>query len=1191
MRFLLFFFCCISLALNAQKEAPQAMITTGMQPYNFSMSEPVPNQKCMYDELRFKQMQDPAYRQQMAQFEKLIQKRIKANREAAREGEKATLYTIPIVFHIYHVGEAVGVGHNIPDAQIYSAVDALNRDFRRLADDGGIAQGAGPDIEIEFCLATTDPQGNPHSGINRVDASGTANYDTQGIDEDVNGLELKALSKWPTADYVNIWIVREINDQGEFGEWNGGTLGYAYPVSSSSNTNPGNNPSFNPGDGIVVVNFSLGNDPDRSEGWMMYSNTKLNRTLTHEMGHHFNLQHPFVANTCSETDCSTEGDFVCDTPPTVLNSNCNSPACSGTQLVENYMDYTGESCANMFTQGQKDRMRAVLEGFSRNSLTSSVGCSSTFARADFSADKTTAGIGENIVFTDDSDGSPALNSWAWDFGDGNTSTQQNPTHSYASGGFYTVSLTVGNGSETDVETKVDYIFIEEEAAGTIGGECDTLRNYTAAEFENITTYTSGGDPVPGIGGSNFQGFAERFENSGTYVFQSFQFAVQRTNDQGAASNVTFNVYDDAGNGPGSVIASGAVPLANLAEQSYNLISFPNPIEVTGNFYVGWEFSATTDTMAVFATQFRDNGYNSLFLKQNNQWFVFSDPAKFSMIMDIIPYKELELEIDLVAGEGDHCEGDELQFGVVNDLNHGQYAWTLESGVNSADASPTHTFSNTGLNTVNLTVTGRCGSSEQDSYSVFTYEAIDVSASIVDSDCGSQNGSIKIINNGSAQLSYDWQGFSNTTDSVGDLAPGNYTVEITNGPCVESLTYTVGENSASNLGLTFYAENPTCGEENGIIAVIPDRAGNFEYFWNGSQTPQSDTLFDQAPGLYSVIVKENGCVAGTDQYDLVNQGSIPDVSASVVDSDCGLQNGSIKLTNNGSGQLTYDWQGLSNQTDSVGDLAPGSYTVIVSDGICSATLTYSVGETTPSVAMDFFKEDPRCEEENGVVAAVMARNGNFEFFWNGNANAGQNDTLFNQAPGAYAVVVKENGCTVAGEQTTLVNVGQLPNVSFTLADTLDLGSNYTIQSGAAGSGDHLYKFSDGQANQSVENPSVTFNNLGDVSVTLVITTDEGCIDSLTQTVHIRQTVGIQNSYFESLLLYPNPASNYLILQYDASALSIERLMIYDITGKLILENEIVSNKERINLSQLSKGTYHVMLYSNKGSVARSLVVVD
>jgi PKD repeat protein len=65
-----------------------------------------------------------------------------------------------------------------------------------------------------------------------------------------------------------------------------------------------------------------------------------------------------------------------------------------------------------------------------------------------------------VSFTDEStQGSYPLASWFWDFGDGNTSTEQNPAHEYANAGVYTVSLTVSDGNLEDTETKVDYITV------------------------------------------------------------------------------------------------------------------------------------------------------------------------------------------------------------------------------------------------------------------------------------------------------------------------------------------------------------------------------------------------------------------------------------------------------------------------------------------------------------------------------------------------------------------------------------------------------------------------------------------------------------------------------------------------------------------------------------------------------------
>jgi PKD repeat protein len=79
--------------------------------------------------------------------------------------------------------------------------------------------------------------------------------------------------------------------------------------------------------------------------------------------------------------------------------------------------------------------------------------------ADFSASPTSGDAPLAVSFTDSSTGSPT--SWSWDFGDGTTSTAQNPDHTYTSPGTYTVSLTASNVTGSDTKTRTDYISVTE----------------------------------------------------------------------------------------------------------------------------------------------------------------------------------------------------------------------------------------------------------------------------------------------------------------------------------------------------------------------------------------------------------------------------------------------------------------------------------------------------------------------------------------------------------------------------------------------------------------------------------------------------------------------------------------------------------------------------------------------------------
>ena len=323
---------------------------------------------------------DPQYKQGREEAE-LMSEEILQNIDAIRA--QRNTYTIPVVFHVIHEGEAVGQGTNISDAQLISCIDALNRDFAATAADGGIAQSNVPvaagNTNIQFCLANKDPQGNPHSGINRVNGTSVAGYANQGITAAQNGgneLQVKGLSIWDNRYYLNVWVVTQIDGNGANApnpnSFPGGTLGYAYLPQSNVSW-------MSDRDGIVVLNLAIGNDPNNNQGFRLWQAARLNRTMTHEVGHYLDLWHTFQGGSCTESNCNTQGDRCCDTPPHPQNNSwnaCNSPNCSGTQQVENYMDYTGESCYEMFSNDQANRMIAALEG-PRNAVWNTDNCGPT----------------------------------------------------------------------------------------------------------------------------------------------------------------------------------------------------------------------------------------------------------------------------------------------------------------------------------------------------------------------------------------------------------------------------------------------------------------------------------------------------------------------------------------------------------------------------------------------------------------------------------------------------------------------------------------------------------------------------------------------------------------------------------------------------------------------------------------------
>jgi len=443
---LLAFLSTLSISMNAfaqQKRIPD--------PGNMRQGEKV--EYCIQHKKQAELMQNPAYVKAKeldeAEFVLLSKK---------GSTEKATIYKIPVVFHVLHMN---GV-ENISDEQIYDALAILNRDYRKLnADTANVHQdfaGMPADIEVEFVLATKAPNGTCFKGITRT-------YNTISYDGSDGGNQVDAIvagndvfqGNWPGNKYMNVFICGEI----------GGAAGYT--------TNPSGWSANQMTNGIWVLHDYVGSIGTSSVG--------TSRTLTHEVGHWLNLSHTWGSNNNPGTagSCTGNGDQVQDTPTCIgvtaclLNSNtCNNDnAYWGFDMrdnVENYMDYS--YCSKMFTEGQRTRMRTALQAtntgranlWSTANLTAVGGNGVLYlCKAEFTADKTTICTGDEISFADDSYNVATGWTWTitpstgWSYSNGNTSTSQNPTVIFDTPGLYTVQLTSTDGTLSDSEVKNNFI--------------------------------------------------------------------------------------------------------------------------------------------------------------------------------------------------------------------------------------------------------------------------------------------------------------------------------------------------------------------------------------------------------------------------------------------------------------------------------------------------------------------------------------------------------------------------------------------------------------------------------------------------------------------------------------------------------------------------------------------------------------
>lgn len=144
-------------------------------------------------------------------------------------------------------------------------------------------------------------------------------------------------------------------------------------------------------------------------------------------------------------------------------------------------------------------------------------------KADFDSDKQSGEAPLSIIFFSASENAET---WHWDFGDGNTSTEEMPVHIYTKGGKYTVSLTVTSGSRSDILVKTDYITvtggasIEEngDESYTIKVEAGVISIESASTIENVVIYNLRGEIVQSTN-ANTNIFTSNGLNKGMYLLK------------------------------------------------------------------------------------------------------------------------------------------------------------------------------------------------------------------------------------------------------------------------------------------------------------------------------------------------------------------------------------------------------------------------------------------------------------------------------------------------------------------------------------------------------------------------------------------------------------------------------------------------------------------------------------------------
>lgn len=302
--------------------------------------------------------------------------------------------------------------------------------------------------------------------------------------------------------------------------------------------------------GIVMGHFHWGNN---------------NSTFAHEVGHCLGLWHTFhgvdevtTCGSCYEfvdgPDNDLRGDRCADTPPGPEHYQCSTPSgtdCNGSPWrdtqPQNFMSYSPDYCISLFTSQQSGRMLCWIDDALPEWIAGvSMAATNTFGPSPL-----------EVVF--DATTTKSVNSWEWDFGDGNTASIPNPVHLYDEPGYYSVSVTI----QTNGGPYLDY------KPGLVAAYNDTLRldsvEYVPGEPIKLDVYAANHIPIKdflipiqwgGTLGLDFDSFSTAGLRTDYFATKTYM----HYSEANRQSTISLRAY---GGSNGLLLAPGDGPIATL----------------------------------------------------------------------------------------------------------------------------------------------------------------------------------------------------------------------------------------------------------------------------------------------------------------------------------------------------------------------------------------------------------------------------------------------------------------------------------------------------------------------------------------------------------------------------------------------------------------------------------------------------
>ena len=456
----------------------------------------------------------------------------------------------------------------------------------------------------------------------------------------------------------------------------------------------------------------------------------------------------------------------------------------------------------------------------------------------------------------------------------------------------------------------------------------------------------------------------------------------------------------------------------------------------------------------------------------------------------------------------------------------------------------------------------------------------VLADIVHTTCELPNGAILLnVTNGQAPYTYLWN--TNATSSeLLNINAGTYSVSVTDDWGCQGTASFVVNNTGTALQINIDVTNTTaCGESDGAIvlsAVNPE--SNYSYLWDGGEV--GPELSDLSSGLYTVTVTNNdgGCQAEFDIF--VSDGGIPGVTIVENDVTChGYNNGSIAVTVS-EGEYNYLWSNESTE-QSINNLAPGVYTLQLSSAECFAFYEFEITQPNPLAINVVEIIQPYCHNSTDGSIHIQAVGGTapYQYLWN---DQRVGNTINDLPAGIYSVeVIDFNNCETDASYT-LNNPAEIIIIA-QVVNPEPGQNNGSIQVSVINAvGAVTYEWDSGHSGSYIE-------GLAPGLYTVTVTDENGC--TAQETFELFVTNINQPEFSEVISVYPNPAKDFVMIDFGFLYKQNWDIMIYDLKG--VVQISVMSgysNMTKLDTGKLTSGVYIVRIISDYG-IAEKVIVIN